>query len=61
MKIVVHCDQDELFGLILEDGLDGVFQLLAFAVESWQDDSDVFGGQSGFLWWRDRLESPESP
>jgi hypothetical protein len=61
VQIVVHSHQDEFFGFVLEDRLDGVFQLLALAVESWQDDGDMLGGQRRFLWRGNWLEGPESP
>ena len=56
---IVHSDENEFMGLVVQDGLNGTLQLFAFTFESWQNNSDIFGEEFGFVWNRDGFEGPE--
>lgn len=61
VQVVVDGHENQLFGLVFEDGLDRIFQLLTLSIESGQDDCDIFRGQGGLFGRRNRLEGPKGP
>jgi hypothetical protein len=58
-QVLVNCDQDQLFGFVLEDGFDCVLQFSTFSVQGGQDDGDILGSEGGVLGNWDWSKSPE--